>query len=67
MLGPDDTDDPIVISDDGQYLLAVNGGSNTIAVFNISPNGSLQEVAGSPFPSGGQTPCSIAINGSMCM
>lgn len=63
-LGPDDTDDPLVISPDGRYLLAVNGGSNTVAVFTINSNGSLTPVAGSPFASGGQTPCSIAINGS---
>ena len=63
VLGPDDTDDPIAISSDGQYLLAVNGGSNTIAVFSINPDGSLEPVPGSPFSSGGQTPCSVAING----
>lgn len=62
-LGPDDTDDPLIISPDGRYLLAVNGGSNTIAVFSIHADGSLTPVQGSPFPSGGQTPCSIAING----
>jgi len=63
VLGPDDTDDPLVISDDGRFLLAVNGGSNTVAVFSINPDGSLVAVAGSPFPSGGQTPCSVAVNG----
>jgi 6-phosphogluconolactonase (cycloisomerase 2 family) len=63
VLGPDDTDDPLVISDDGRFLFAVNGGSNTIAVFNINPDGTLVTVPGSPFPSGGQTPCSVAING----
>ena len=63
VLGPDDSDNPIAISSDGQFLLAVNGGSNTIAVFGINPDGSLSPVAGSPFPSGGQTPCSVAING----
>jgi Lactonase, 7-bladed beta-propeller len=63
ILGPDDSDDPIAISSDGQYLMAVNGGSNTVAVFSINPNGSLTAVPGSPFPSGGQTPCSVAING----
>ena len=63
-LGPDDTDDPLVISPDGHYLLAVNGGSNTVAVFSILADGSLTPVSGSPFASGGQTPCSIAINGS---
>jgi len=63
VLGPDDTDDPLVISDDGRFLFAVNGGSNTVAVFDINPDGSLVAVPGSPFPSGGQTPCSVAING----
>jgi len=62
-LGPDDTDDPMIISPDGEYLLAVNGGSNSIAVFSIRADGSLTPVQGSPFPSGGQTPCSIAIDG----
>ncbi len=63
VLGPDDSDDPLVISDDGRFLLAVNGGSNTVAVFSINPDGSLVAVEGSPFPSGGQTPCSVAVNG----
>lgn len=63
VLGPDDTDDPLIISPDGHFLLAVNGGSNTVAVFTIDRNGSLDPIPGSPFPSGGQTPCSIAING----
>lgn len=62
-LGPDDTDDAIVISEDGQYLFAVNGGSNTVAVFHINADGTLTPVPGSPFASGGQTPCSVAING----
>jgi 6-phosphogluconolactonase (cycloisomerase 2 family) len=52
-----------VISDDGRFLFAVNGGSNTVAVFRVNPDGSLITVSGSPFPSGGQTPCSVAVNG----
>jgi DNA-binding beta-propeller fold protein YncE len=63
VLGPDDSDDPLVITGDGRFLLAVNGGSNTVAVFSINPNGSLVAVPGSPFPSGGQTPCSVAVDG----
>ena len=65
VLGPDDSDDPLVISEDGRFLLAVNGGSNTVAVFSINPDGSLVPVEGSPFPSGGQTPCSVAVNGRL--
>jgi hypothetical protein len=64
VLGPDDSDDPIVISDDGHFLFAVNGGSNTVAVFSINPDGTLAPAPGSPFPSGGQTPCSVAIDGN---
>src|SRR5882724_875982 len=46
----------------GRHLLAVNPGSNTIAVFNIEGNGKLQAVEGSPFSSGGITPLSLAIS-----
>ena len=63
VLGPDDNDDAVVISPDGRFLLAVNGGSNTVAVFGINPDGTLVAVPGSPFASGGQTPCSISVNG----
>jgi 6-phosphogluconolactonase (cycloisomerase 2 family) len=62
-LGPDDSDDQLVISNDGNFLLAVNPGSNTIAVFQIRAEGNLSPVPGSPFPSGGQTPVSINIRG----
>lgn len=60
ILGPDDQETPIIISADGKYLLAVNGGSNTIAVFEIHDDGSISAVAGSPFPSNGETPVSLA-------
>ncbi len=60
ILGPDDQDTPIMITEDGKFLLAVNGGSNTIAVFTINMDGSLHAVSGSPFPSGGETPVSLA-------
>lgn len=63
ILGPDDSDNPLIVSPDGRYLLAVNPGSNTIAVFSISGDGSLSPVPGSPFPSGGKTPVSLAIAG----
>ncbi len=61
-LGPDDTETPVIIYKN-KYLLAVNGGSNTIAVFKIDIDGSLSEVTGSPFPSGGSTPSSLATSG----
>ena len=63
ILGPNDKETPEIIYND-KFLLAVNGGSNTIAVFNINSDGSLQQVPGSPFPSGGQTPVSLATSGN---
>jgi 6-phosphogluconolactonase (cycloisomerase 2 family) len=62
-LGPDDVETPVIIYKN-KYLLAVNGGSNTIAVFEININGTLHPVAGSPFPSGGATPSSLATSGN---
>lgn len=64
VLGPLDSDYELRVSSDGQFLLAVNSGSNTIAVFLIRSNGALQPVAGSPFPSGGHTPVSIDVSGN---
>lgn len=64
ILGPLDSDYELRISADGKFLLAVNSGSNTIAVFSIQSNGALQTVTGSPFPSGGQTPVSIDVSGN---
>lgn len=63
-LGPDDIDFPIVVSTDHRRLFAINPGSNTIAVMTIASDGSLTPVAGSPFPSGGTNPASLALAGS---
>ena len=64
VLGPDDTDEPIALSPDGKRIFAVNQGSNTIAVFDVAYGGKLKAVPGSPFPSGGNNPCSIGVVGS---
>ncbi len=64
ILGPLDSDYELRFSSDKKFLLAVNSGSNTIAVFAIGADGKLQAVPGSPFPSGGETPVSIDINGN---
>ncbi|GAB3227584.1 hypothetical protein GCM10027423_64540 [Spirosoma arcticum] len=64
LLGPLDSDYEVRVSSDGQYLLAVNSGSNTIAVFSIKATGALEHVAGSPFPSNGQTPVGIDVSGN---
>lgn len=63
-LGPNDNDTPIVTSVDGKRLFAVNGHSNTIAVFDILADGALRHVKGSPFPSMGVGPVSLAVTGS---
>lgn len=61
ILGPNDSDTEIKITDDNNFLLATNSGSNTIAVFRIESDGRLTAVPGSPFPSGGATPVSIDV------
>jgi 6-phosphogluconolactonase (cycloisomerase 2 family) len=60
-LGPSDGDYQMRITDDGKFLLSVNEGSNTISVMNISAEGALTPVAGSPFSSSGLNPVSIDI------
>ncbi|HWZ42646.1 MAG TPA: beta-propeller fold lactonase family protein [Candidatus Saccharimonadales bacterium] len=63
VLGPLDHDQEIVVSEDQKLLFAINGGSNTIAVFRIHGDGRLTHVEGSPFPSGGLTPVSLGLAG----
>jgi len=65
--GPYDTDQNIVIDKHRRLLFAVNSGSDSIAVFHINSDGSLKTVAGSPFPSGGESdgvgPVSLGLSG----
>jgi 6-phosphogluconolactonase (cycloisomerase 2 family) len=63
-LGPNDADQALTVDDDHHRLFAANGGSNTIAVFNMHANGTLEAVAGSPFPSGGRQPVSLDVYGN---
>ena len=49
----------------GKHLLAVNPGSDSIAVFDIAASGALKLVPGSPFPSGGSHPMSITVHGDI--
>src|SRR5215472_7698221 len=64
-VGPYESDQNIVIDNGRRLLFAVNSGSDTIAVFRINNNGSLEPIAGSPFPSGGTNPVSLAIRGDV--
>jgi 6-phosphogluconolactonase (cycloisomerase 2 family) len=63
-LGVDDADSMLVASADGQFLFAVNPGSDDISVFRIFGDGFLAPVPGSPFPSGGIQPMSIGLVGA---
>ncbi len=56
-----DNDRNVIVNPDGTRLFAVNSGSDTIAVFDIKKDGSLSPVSGSPFPSGGVNPESLAL------
>ncbi len=66
-LGPNDNDTPLAVSSDGRWLFAVNGHSNTIAVFNVESDGSLNHVDGSPFASMGVGPVSVAVSGDVLL
>jgi 6-phosphogluconolactonase (cycloisomerase 2 family) len=59
-LGPFDSDQNLITNPEGTLLFAVNSGSNSIAVFQITSEG-LQAVDGSPFPSGGADPVSLGL------
>jgi hypothetical protein len=53
-LGPDDSDQEVVASDDRKYLYVANQGSDDISVFKIKRDGSLKLIPGAPFDSGGR-------------
>jgi len=57
-------DQQVTLTRNGKRLLAVNQGSNSIAVFDVDRRtGALRHVAGSPFSSGGKAPISIGVRG----
>ena len=62
--GPFDLDQNIIVNPERTLLFATNGGSDTIAVFNIQPDGGLIPVEDSPFPSGGKNPVSLGLAGN---
>jgi 6-phosphogluconolactonase len=52
----------LVLSDDGAWLLVANGGSDTISLFAVEPDGlRLADVV----PAGGGTPTSVAVHESL--
>src|SRR6478736_4887907 len=50
---------------DGNWVLAVDAGSNQISVLAVGANGSLTPAPGSPVSSGGLEPVSIAVHGDL--
>ena len=63
-LGPFDNDQNIVLNPDNSVLYAINGGSNTIAVMHVRPDGSLVPFSGSPVDAHGSTPVSLGLHGN---
>ena len=61
LLGPDDSDKDVIASPDGKLLFAVNQGSNSVAVFRVRSNGSLDLVNDRAVGSGGTEPVSLSI------
>lgn len=49
----------------GEFVLAVNPGSDSVAVLRKGKGGMLMPVPGSPFYSGGSTPLSVAAHGDL--
>jgi 6-phosphogluconolactonase len=50
---------------DGNWVLAVDAGSNQISVLAVGANGALAPAPGSPVSSGGIEPVSIAVHGDL--
>lgn len=58
-----DAQGQLVVDRRRRLLLAVNQGSDTVAVFRLARGGRLVAVPGSPFPAGGKAPTSVGLAG----
>jgi 6-phosphogluconolactonase (cycloisomerase 2 family) len=56
-----EADQQIIVNKAGTLLFAVNGHSNTVAVFTINADGTLTAITGSPFASNGPQPASVGL------
>lgn len=61
-LGPFDNDQNVILNPAGDVLYAVNGGSNTIAAFQLDPAGRPTPLRGSPYSAQGSTPVSLGLH-----
>jgi uncharacterized protein (TIGR03000 family) len=64
-LGGGDIDEQGAIRVAGEFVLAVNPGSDSIAVLRKGAEGRLTPVPGSPFPSIGNAPLSLTVHGDL--
>jgi 6-phosphogluconolactonase len=64
-LGGGDIDQQGAIRVHDKYVLAVNPGSDSVAVFRKEDGGTLSPVAGSPFQSSGPAPLSLTIHNNL--
>jgi uncharacterized protein (TIGR03000 family) len=64
-LGGGDIDEQGAIRVAGAFVLAVNPGSDSIAVLRKGDDGRLTPVPGSPFPSNGNAPLSLTVHGDL--
>jgi uncharacterized protein (TIGR03000 family) len=64
-LGGGDIDEQGAIRVAGDHVLAVNAGSDSIAVLRKGADGRLTPVPGSPFPANGNTPLSLTVHGDL--
>jgi DNA-binding beta-propeller fold protein YncE len=62
--GPNASDRNLALDVPGSTLFAVNGGSDSVAAFRVDRDGSLTAIPGSPIPSLGTDPVSVAVSGS---
>ena len=60
-------DQQVMPNDDGTQIYAVNAHSNSVAGFVINADGSLTTMPNSPYPSGGQNPVSVGLNGKFAV
>ena len=62
LLGPADSDKEVIASPDGNFLFAVNEGSNSVAAFRVESDGSLDLIGNRAIGSGGTEPVSLSID-----
>ena len=60
-VGPELGDTSVVSTPSGEYVYAVNAGSDSVAGFRVLPGGGLRALPGSPYASRGINPVSLSV------